>query len=132
MARSPLSMGEFFKQLALVLQRDNVKMPLEDQQRWHLLFYELKKSRDREGRPEFLDRLRFDWDGPTPKSGDLSSFLQSLHANASLSARNPQFTEFVLREDTADYVAAASTGLDERTKAFIDYAARRAKDAFVR
>lgn len=84
------SLGDFVKELAALLHKEKVEMPFEKDCPWHELFYELK-SLDREGKPPFFKSLRFDWDGPYPKSRELKDFLHALHWNASVSASNPRF-----------------------------------------
>ncbi|PIR69194.1 MAG: hypothetical protein COU47_03770 [Candidatus Niyogibacteria bacterium CG10_big_fil_rev_8_21_14_0_10_46_36] len=45
--------------------------------RWHELFCRVRKSEARTF-PEVDFRIRFDWDGPHPHSGDISDALQAL------------------------------------------------------
>ena len=68
-----LSLGQFVKQLAALLQEKNIKLPFKDQRPWHLLFYELSKQ-PQKGRPTFFDGLVFDWDAPYPKCQDFPNF----------------------------------------------------------
>ncbi len=86
-----VTLGQFVKELSALLANENVSIPFKNERPWHTLFYSLKTERDVPGRPTFFDRLQFDWDGPFPKSQELSEFLHSLHWNASVSATNPHY-----------------------------------------
>jgi hypothetical protein len=86
-----LTLGEFVKVIVLMLHKKGVAMPFQNEEKWHELFYELKREKAKEGRPNFFDRLRFDWDGPYPKSQDLSEYLQALHWNGFVSVANPSY-----------------------------------------
>ena len=94
-----MTLGDFVKRLVALLQSEDILMPFENEAPWHELFYKLKKERGVEGRPVFFDRLRFDWDGPFPKSLELSDFLHALHWNACVSAQNPKYDSITLPAD---------------------------------
>jgi hypothetical protein len=122
-------LGEFVEQLAAQLAQQQVQMPFEDERHWHELFYEFKKS-DWQGKPAFLHRLRFDWDGPYPKSYELSEFLQALHWNACVDARNPHFDRITLSEGIAAAWSRRFEGFDEPTRNFLMFSAARAREVF--
>ena len=71
-------LGDFVEQLAANLQSKSIAMPFESEGPWHELFFDLKRT-DQEGKPSFLESLRFDWDGPYPKCQELSEFFHALH-----------------------------------------------------
>ena len=122
-------LGEFVEQLAAQLQEQAVPMPFEDERHWHELFYEFKKS-GWEGKPAFLSSLRFDWDGPYPKSYELSEFLQALHWNACVDARNPHFDRITLSEGIAEAWSRRLGEFDGPTRNFLQLSAARAREVF--
>ncbi len=127
-----ISLGEFVKQLAAQLQTQHVTMPFRNEEPWHLLFYQLAKTKDVPGKPEFFERLRFDWDGPYPKSQELSDFLQALHWTASVSASNPHYEVINLPDDVAD-LWKKSFGMfaEKDISEFLCYAVKCAEKEFV-
>lgn len=128
--RPELSLGEFVKHLAALLHRDEVTMPLEDERRWHKLFYILKQAQDLPERPVFLDELIFDWDGPYPKARELSQFLQALHWTGNVSAINPQFRQITLPPDVAELWSKRLETVDPQTKKLLELAVQYAKKQF--
>ena len=48
-----ISLGEFVKRLAALLQEKSVEMPFKDEESWHVLFYELAKQ-EWPGKPGFF------------------------------------------------------------------------------
>jgi hypothetical protein len=125
-----MSLSEFVKQLAALLQKRNVRLPFKNQRPWHMLFYELKKRPVAPGRPNFLDELRFDWDAPYPKCQQLSEFLNALHFTASVSARNPHFDVISVAPDVADRWANNADQDDPDLKQFINGASALAEKEF--
>ena len=123
-----LSLGDFIKHLATALQLQQIKMPLEDERRWHLLFYELKKVGSE--KPAFFEALRFDWDGPYPRCNRVSEFLQALHWNTSVSAMNPGFKEFMFPADVIDDYSRREEVLDPDVRTFLAQAVETAKQEF--
>lgn len=124
-----MTLGEFVKQLAALMQQRNISMPLKNERPWHALFYRLKTSRE-PGRPPFLDRLRFDWDGPYPKCQELSDFLKALHCNASASATNPHYDTITLTDDVARLWSGRLDGVPPDTRAFMERATDNARREF--
>lgn len=122
-------LGDFVEQLAANLQNKNIAMPFESEGPWHELFFDLKRT-DQEGKPSFLESLRFDWDGPYPKCQELSEFLHALHWNACVDARNPHFDKISLPQGIAALWLSRGDRLDEKTKAFLSSAAARAAELF--
>lgn len=95
------TLGDFVKELTVLMKADGLQLPLKDERPWHYLFFELKRNRSAEGRPTFFDRLIFDWDGPSPKCQELSEFIHALHWNATVTASNPTYESLTLSEDVA-------------------------------
>jgi hypothetical protein len=128
---SPLTLGEFVKQLTALLEREEISIPFKNERPWHYLFYELKKSKT-VGRPQLFDELEFDWDGPFPKSQELSDFLHALHWNASVSANNPHYETINLPNDVRDLWFSRYDASDTDTKTFFNLALDRAREEFGR
>jgi len=125
-----LSLGEFVKQLTALIHQSGQPIPFKNERPWHYLFYELKKDKTQRGRPAFFDDLAFDWDGPFPKSQELSDFLHSLHWNASVSASNPHYETIDLSEAVKELWLKRFEVSNEETKKFFELAVTRAKAEF--
>jgi hypothetical protein len=123
-------LGDFVELLAAVMHKEQLEMPFKNQRPWHFLFYELKKAQDIPGKPALFDRLLFDWDGPYPKSQELSEFLHALHWNASVSAHNPHYDTITLLEDVATLWSQRLNELDPETTRFLHEALTRARAEF--
>src|SRR4249919_873651 len=95
--RNDVTLGEFIRQLALKFADTGIRMPFNDDQPWHDLFYQMKKGPG--PKPRFLNYLVFDWTGPAPRSRDLAEYLNSLHRIGCLSAENPSFDTVTVDED---------------------------------
>jgi hypothetical protein len=122
-------LGDFVEQLAATLHKQNIIMPYENEGPWHELFYHVKKS-DWPGKPEFIQSLRFDWDGPYPKCQELSEFLHALHWNACVDARNPHFDMITLPDGMAEEWSRRAEQLDAGSKDFLERTAARARELF--
>jgi hypothetical protein len=92
-----MSLGDFVQQV-LVQLRD-AKMHFRDERPWHEFLYRLKKDQMGAGKPPFLDRLFFEWNGPYPRSPELSEFLHGLHWTGCLSAPNPSYDTFTTKPE---------------------------------
>lgn len=125
-----ITLSDFIKSLVAKLHKGKTVMPFHNERPWHLLFYELKKDTTISEKPLFLEQLRFDWDGPYPKSQKVSDFLQALHWNASVSASNPHYDKITLSDDVADLWQERFRKLDEKTKNFVDITFKRAQEEF--
>jgi hypothetical protein len=123
-----LSLGEFVKQLALLMNENHLEMPFKEEAPWHLLFYRLKKEVRSEGRPAFFDQLRFDWDGPDPKCQELSDFIQALHWTGSVIAVNPSYDRIMVQEDVAALWRASD--VEAESRAFLKRALSLATEEF--
>jgi hypothetical protein len=127
-----LSLGEFVKQLTALFEESKIDIPFKNERAWHFLFYELKKNKDTIGRPAFFDELEFDWDGPFPKSQELSDFLHSLHWNASVSASNPHYETITLSKEVKNLWLDRHKKLNRNTKRFFVSVMEKAKNEFER
>jgi hypothetical protein len=124
------ALGDFVEELVALLVKKGVRIPFKNQRPWHHLFYGLKRSTSTPGKPPFLDRLFFDWDGPYPKSEELSEFLHALHWNASVSAGNPHFETISVSDGVAGLWLERLEKLDPESKKFLEEAATRAETEF--
>lgn len=129
-AGTDLSMGQFVRQLAALLQQNGIDLPFKNQRPWHLLFYELKGKEATSGRPKFFEELRFDWDAPYPKCQQLSEFLNALHFTASVSAHNPLYNVITIAPEIADRWAQSVSQDDPDLKRFVDDAVTLAQKEF--
>lgn len=123
------SLGEFVKLLLVVLEEKKIPFQLTHLQSWHQLFYRLKKLQA-DGKPEFLERLWFDWDGQYPKSPDLDGFLAGLSLVCSVETTSPRFEEWRLAPGIAalwKYSYALHSVTDRQ---FLDIAAEMAREEF--
>jgi hypothetical protein len=125
-----LTLGQFVKELTALFETNSIAIPFKNERPWHFLFYELKKDRNALGRPAFLDELEFDWDGPFPKSQELSNFLHSLHWNASVSASNPHYETISLSDPVKTLWFHRYEAEDANTKQFFSTVLDRARKEF--
>ena len=125
-----ISLGQFVRQLAALLQKEDVDLPLKKQDAWHLLFYNLKNVPPDVSKPEFLDDLVFDWDATYPKCQELSDFLNAMHFTANVSARNPRFDVIMVEPTVADRWSQQLDQSDPELRAFFDTAAELAREEF--
>jgi len=123
-------MGQFVRLLAALVQQKGQKLPFKNQEAWHLLFYELKKNKAGPGRPKFLDTLRFDWDGASPKCQQLSEFLNALHFTASVSGHNPGFAVIEIAPEIADQWTKSLDPNDSDAKKYVNDAVALAEREF--
>ena len=125
-----ITLGDFLKLLVASLQRNHVAMPFQNDRPWHLLFYRLKRDAAARDAIPFLKDLWFDWDGPYPKSRELTEFLQALHWTASLGVVNPNYDAIVIPEDVAELWIKDAETLKEAEKKLLDEAIENAQATF--
>jgi len=128
--KQEMSLGDFIKELAALLHKKHVDMPFKNQRPWHVVLYDLKRASSAPGRPLFLDEVTFDWDGPYPRSRELSEFLNALHWNASVSASNPHYQTITLTDAVAELWLNRYNLLDADTKKFLNKAVESAQKEF--
>jgi hypothetical protein len=90
-----ITLGDLVRLLAVSIRARGRLMPYQDETPWHTVFYRLKKELP-EPKPQFIANLGFDWDGPFPKSQDISDFLQALHWTGSVAALNPSYEQIIV------------------------------------
>ena len=125
-----MTLGDFVKQLAVRLQDEHVVMPFKDDRPWHMLFYRLHKEASPQS-PDFLQYLEFDWDGPYPRSQDLSDFLQGLHWTGSVSALNPSYERILVPEAVVKAWRAEGENLGAENDILLSRGLEIAKKEFV-
>lgn len=121
-AQLELSLGDFVKYLLVLLQRNGIPFKLEDERVWHELLYALKMvPQMHSGRPQSLADLKFDWDGPYPKSQELSRSFTVLRTN-SLTCSSPAFTDYKILEGIKRRWAEEYEKLPANIKEFLNIA----------
>ena len=129
MPETKMSLGDFVKQLAVLMDKSGVVILFKEERPWHSLFYRLKKDPSK-GKPRFFDELRFDWDGPYPKSQELSRFIQSLHWTGAVSAVNPSYEKIVLRPEMSELWSGKLKDIPADGQEFLTHAVSLAKEEF--
>jgi hypothetical protein len=124
-----LTLGEFVKQLAALMSRDDTVLLFKDEAPWHLLFYRLQ-GEDYPGKPSFLARLRFDWAGPYPKCRELSRYIQWLHLTECVGTMNPSFETMVLDRELRELWLQQAEQQPTEVAQFLHKAADLGKEQF--
>lgn len=129
MPEASVSLGDFVKQLAVLMDNSGLVMLFKEEKPWHVLFYRLKGD-STAGKPQFFKDLRFDWDGPYPKSQELSSFIQALHWTGAVGAVNPSYERIVLHPEMSKLWSDRSSDVPQQTQEFLNHAVTLAKEEF--
>jgi hypothetical protein len=122
MNSNTITLGDFVQQLLLQIGGDK-ELHFKDERPWHELFYALKKSRRTEGKPQFLEKMFFDWNGEYPRSRELSRYLHSLHWTGCMAAANPGYDRFRLNKQIGKLW---KTDVDANLRTFIKKTATKA------
>jgi len=125
-----LSFGEFVKYLVLLLQKNDIALPFNKQELWHCLFYRLKQPQEVAGKPAFLEKLWFDWDGPYPKSPELSKYLYALRSIGVVQTNSPRFDRYWLSKSTEELWQEQFEKLDQIIKLYIVLVVEIAREEF--
>lgn len=126
-----LTLGDFVKYLLALLQRDMVPLKLEDERLWHELFFALKRSSEgHSGKPRSLSDLKFDWDGPYPKSQTLLRFIDGLSITGSVTCSSPGFTEHKIAAGLDKVWLASMEVLPANVRQFLNIALVMATERF--
>jgi hypothetical protein len=128
MTTQSISLGDFLRILMARLTKDNVRMPLQDEDPWQQLFYALKKENGNNS--EFLKDLQFDWDGPAPRSNELAEYIQALHWTGNTSAINPTWETMTLDPSIAEQWVEEFKSLEKRDTDLLFRAIKNAKILF--
>ena len=121
-----VSLFDFGKGLIAILISSDFKVPTENRG-WHEFFYKLKEE-ERDGKPEFFNDLRFDWDLPYPKSPELSDLFQAL--NLADLARPLRGRIVVDEHIISHWLQQVEIG-SPKLKHYFDYASKRARKYLV-
>jgi hypothetical protein len=124
-----ITLGDFVKQLAVLMESEKLIMLFKDEAPWHLLFYRLKKM-DATTKPEFLKTLRFDWDGSYPRCQELSEFIQALHWTGSVVAANPSYDRITLQDQVRELWYEEGRQISPELGAFLSQGVEYAKEQF--
>ena len=122
-----MSLGDFVQQILVRLNDE--KVHFRDERPWHEFFYHFKTGPDQEGKPLFLQGLFFDWNGPYPRSQELSDYLHGLHWTGCLSAPNPGYDTFTLKPEVREIWQQAN--VEPTLREFLDTAGDAAKRELV-
>ncbi|MBI2635230.1 MAG: hypothetical protein HYW79_01660 [Parcubacteria group bacterium] len=125
-----ISFGDFVNYLVLLLQKNNIDLMLHKQEAWHHLFYRLKRSQKVPGKPDFLETLWFDWDGPYPKSPELSQCLSVLCWIGVVQTNSPKYDRYCLPKDTEKLWLEQFEKLDKVIKQYLHSVIEAAKEEF--
>jgi len=118
MTSQQLTLGGYVKQLAVRLQDAGIVMTFKDDKPWHMVFYRLHEELKSKA-PTFLQSMQFDWDGPYPRSQDVSDFLQGLHWTGSVSALNPSYERIIVPNEVHQVWKAEGGRLEDTDNALI-------------
>ncbi|QQG45620.1 MAG: hypothetical protein HYW89_01730 [Candidatus Sungiibacteriota bacterium] len=122
-----VTLGDFVKYLVLLLHQGGVPFSFRIPEPWHTLFYKLKNMPHVAGKPDFFGNLGFDWDGPYPKSEELTEFIRALCLTGSVVTTSPHFDAYALPEETKKLWLESFEKLDEPTKRFLTTAFKVAR-----
>ncbi len=123
MSIEDISQAQFLFHLMAMMKNKRVIIPTK-REGWHKLFYELKQK-EREGRPSFLDKLWFDWDGPYPTSPWLSEALDRCAITHYVVS--PELREIAFSEDNMNVYLEKQQCFSPRLREYLDYASEEAK-----
>lgn len=129
MSEDQMTLGEFVKYMATLLNKNATPMLFKDESRWHSVLYRLREEK-LDDRPEFLDQLIFDSGGPFPKCKDLSRYLQLLHVTGCVGTTNPSYEKMVLKEGLAKLWSTQMEKIPDAQRRFMDHAAALAHEEF--
>lgn len=125
-----ITLGDFVKYLVLLLQKAGISLPFNNRALFHKLFYLLKKENGIAGKPTFLKKLWFDWDGSYPKSPELSEFLHALYWIGIVEANCPICDRYWLSKDMEKLWQEQFEKLDEIIKSYLNSVVDIAKEEF--
>jgi len=129
MTTEDMTLGEFVKYLAVLLTENKTPMLFKEEAPWHFVLFGLSDE-DFEGKPQFLNTLKFDWGGPFPKCKELSRYLQFLHSTACVGTMNPSYEEMVLKEDLQKLWHSEFSKIGNPQQKFMGHAAKLAAKEF--
>src|SRR5712691_12284391 len=129
MAAEEMTLGEFVKYLAALLTENKTPMLFKEEAPWHLVLYGLYAEKV-DKKPQFLNRLKFDWGGPFPKCKELSRYLQFLHSTGGVGTVNPSYERMVLKPELRDLWCTEAEALPRPVQHFMKQALEVAKKEF--
>jgi hypothetical protein len=129
MAGEQMTLGEFVKSLTALLSENDTSMLFKDEAPWHFLLHRLQEE-PFDGKPQFLNRLIFDWGGPFPKCKNLSRYLQFLHVSGCVGTTNPSYEKMVLNPALQELWYSQVQQMSEAQRKFLEHAAALAHEEF--
>jgi hypothetical protein len=128
MIQTSFTLGDLLRLLVAKLTDKSINLPLQDDRLWQRVFYSLKKEFG--SKFEVLAKLRFDSDGPSPRSKELADYIHALHWTGNTSGFNPSWETMTLPPDiAADWLQELET-MEPEVKELVDIAFTKAKSAF--
>src|SRR5205823_4805476 len=106
----------------------HIEMPLRNERLWQRVFYSLKKEVG--DKFDVLADLRFDWDGPYPRSKEVAEYVQALHWTGNTSATNPSWEKMTLDDEVAREWLEELEGMDPDVQELTNVAFEKAKSTF--
>lgn len=128
MTQTSITLGDLLRLLVAKLADKSIKIPLQDERLWQRVFYSLKKELG--SKFEFLRKLRFDWDGPAPRSRELAEYIHALHWTGNTSGFNPSWESMTLPPEVAKEWLNELDAMDPEVKELVNTAFTKAKSAF--
>lgn len=125
-----MTLGDFVKYLVLLLQKAEIVLPFNNEVLFHELLYRLKKENNIAGKPTFLEKLWFDWDGPYPKSPELSEYLNAICWIGVVETNSPRFDKYWLSKNMEELWQKQFEKLDEATKQYLNLVVDIAREEF--
>ena len=125
-----VSFVDFVRYLILLLQKNNIILTFNKPEAWHCLFYRLKKSPEILGKPAFLEKLWFDWDGPYQESPELLEYLHTLRLTGVVETNSPRFDRYWLSKGIEELWQKQFEKLDEVIKQYLNLVIGIAKEEF--
>jgi len=124
-----ITLGDFVRLLTVRIPTQGRIIPFKDETPWHIVFYRLKKELP-DPKPRFIADLGFDWDGPFPKSQDISDFLQALHWTGSVAALNPSYEEIIIPQGVRERWNTEVSALDPEMARILERGVELAVEEF--
>lgn len=128
MIQTSFALGDLLRVVVAKLTNASIEIPLQNETLWQKVFYSLK--REFGGKFELLRDLRFDWDGPSPRSRELAEYIQALHWTGNISGSNPSWDRMTLAQDVASEWLEEIDTMSPEMRELTELAFEKAKAAF--
>ena len=128
MTETSPTFGDLLRFVLARLKSASIEIPLENEREWQRLFYSLKQDFGKDY--QVLQSIRFDWDGPSPRSKQLAEYIQALHWTGNISGSNPSWETLTLSDEIARDWLSELDELPPNFQKLTETAFERAKVAF--